>query len=154
MSTKTEFKAGDVVRYDTGQDRHCREGMAIAEARLDGVVLFDTYWGTPGDRHLLTYDELAAAQVLFNLDDYDEFDRYSHVAPAKWMTYRPGDRETVTSQHGLQVRWFIRKGAEPDLQTQIENACEAYVDAESKLQSAERRAAAAWRDLAELEAKR
>lgn len=154
-STRTEFKPGDVVRYDTGMDRHCREGWAIAEARLDSVVLFDTFWGTPGDRHLLTYDELGTAEVVFNLDDYDELDQYRrHKSAATWKTYRPEDRETVTSQHGLQVRWFVRKGAEPDLQTQIENACEAYVEAQSKLRSAEADVRYAWQVLAELEAKR
>ena len=126
--------------------------MAIAEARLDGVILFDTYWRTPGDRHLLTYEELATAEVLFNLDDYDELTE--RESTSRWEMYKPADRQRITSQHGLVVRWFIRTGAEPDLQTQIENACEAFLDARSKLQSAENRVAVAWRDLAELEAKR
>lgn len=155
-TTRTEFKPGDVVRYETPGHRstHCREGMAIAEARLDGVVLFDTYWGTPGDRHLLTYEELGTAELVFNLADYDELDRYQHSSPARWKTYKPEDRETVTSQHGLQVRWFVRKDAEPDLATQIENAREVLADAESKLESAEWRVRGAKRDLEQLEAKR
>lgn len=148
---KTAFKPGDVVRYDV-EDRHCREGMAIAEARLDGVVLFDTYWRTPGDRHLLTFDELATAEVVFNLDDYVELTERQSVD--RWEMYKPADRERITSQHGLVVRWFIREGAEPDLQTQIENACEAYVEAQSKLRSAEASVRYAWQVLEQLEAKR
>lgn len=152
MSTKTEFKPGDVVRYDTGTERHCLEGMAIAEARLAGVVLYDTYWRTPGDRHLLTYDELATAEVVFNLDDYDELTE--RESAARWEMYKPADRERVTSQHGLVVRCFIRKGAEPDLETQIEYARKVVEDAAHKLASARRSLDAAFRDLAELEAKR
>lgn len=149
MTTKTEFKPGDVVRYDTGTERHCREGMAIAEARLDGVVLFDTYWRSYGDRHLLTYDELATAEVVFNLDDYDELTE--REAAAKWEMYKPADREKVTSQHRLVVRWFIRQGAQPDLSTQIDNARQGVADAYEKLRSAEFGVQLAWAELKRLE---
>jgi hypothetical protein len=152
VTTRTEFKPGDVVRYDRGAVRHCREGMAIAEARLDGVVLYDTYWRTPGDRHLLTYDELATAEVLFNLDDYDELTE--RESSARWEMYKPADRQTITSQHGLVVRCFIRAGAEPDLETQIGNAQREVDDAERKLKTAQWQLDVARRDLAELEAKR
>jgi len=128
--------------------------MAIAKERDDGFVyLADTYWTS--ENHVLTEEEVASAELLFNLADYDELDRYRrHESAATWKTYRPEDRETVTSQHGLQTRWFVRKGAEPDLQTQIENACEAYLEAQSKLRSAEADVRYAWQVLAELEAKR
>lgn len=149
--TRTEFKAGDVVRYDAAE-RHCREGMAVAETRLDGVVLFDTFWRSAGDRHLLTYDELATAEVVFNLDDYDELTERQSVD--RWEMYKLADRETITSQHGLVVRWFVRTGAAPDLQMQIENACVAFLDAQSKLQWAEVRVTNAWLALEQLEAKR
>jgi hypothetical protein len=151
VTTKTEFKPGDVVRYDTA-DRHCREGLAVAEARLDGVVLFDTYWRSHGDRHLLTYDELATAEVVFNLDDYDELTE--RESAARWEMYKLADRETITSQHGLVVRCFVRAGAEPDLQMQIENACVAFLDAQSKLRWAEVRVTNAWLALEQLEAQR
>jgi hypothetical protein len=153
VTAATTFKPGDVVRYDVAE-RHCREGMAIAKERAGGgVVLVDTFWQSSGE-HVLTDDELTTAEMVFNLADYDELDRYWHESAAKWKTYAPADRETITSQHGLQVRWFVRKGALPDLQTQIENACEAFLDAQTKLRSAEFRAEVAWRDLAELEARR
>lgn len=152
--TKTEFKAGDVVRYETltMPSRHCREGWAIARTRDDdSVYLLDTFWGS-GDTHVLTDEEIATAELMFNLADYDELDRYrSHESRAKWETYRPADRETVTSQHGLQVRWFIRKGAQPDLATQIDNARQGVADAYEKLRSADFGVELAWAELKRLE---
>lgn len=149
---KTAFKLGDVVQYDV-EDPHCREGMAIAKQREDGrTYLADTYWSS--ENHILSEAEVASAELVFNLADYDELDQYRHESAAKWKTYAPADRERITSQHGLQVRWFIRKGASPDLQTQIENACEAYVEAQSKLRSAEADVRYAWQVLSELEAQR
>lgn len=152
-NTRTDFKPGDVVRYEPLErpSRHCREGMAIAEARLDGVVLFDTYWRTSGDRHLLTYDELGTSEVVFNLDDYDELDQSRHGAADTWRKYSPDDRQVITSQHGLVRRFFIREGAQPGLTTQIENAREAVVEAERKLSSAQFSLDCARRDLARLE---
>lgn len=153
--TKTAFKPGDVVRYETltMPSRHCREGQAIAEEWKGRIVLLDTFWGS-SDRHVLTDDEIDTAELVFNLKGYDELDRYSHESPAKWKRFKPVDRETVTSQHGLQIRWFVRKGATPDLQTQIENACEEYLNAQSKLRSAEENVTRAWQTLQGLETDR
>ena len=148
VATKTEFKPGDVVRYEAPSG-WCREGTAIT--REDGILV-DTYW--LNDNHVLTDEEIVTAELVFNLADYDELDRYQRNSAEIWKTYSPTDRETVTSQHGLQVRWFVRKGARPDLQTQIENARQALTDAESKLQSAEARVRGARRDLEQLESKR
>lgn len=153
--TKTEFKAGDVVRYETldRPDRHCREGMAIAKAGGNGrVLLVDTFWASFSESHTLTAEEVATAEPVFNLADYDELDRSRHGAAEKWKTYAPADREVVTSQHGLQVRWFIRKGVEPDLATQIDNARDAVGDAYEKLRRAEHGVEYALRSLALLEA--
>lgn len=117
----SDFIPGDVIRYTPGDGHHCREGMAIVAQQQ----AFDTFWSGYGDRHLLTADELATAELLFNLADFDELDGNSrHMNEAKWNTYATDDRQLVTSQHGLQKRWFIRKGAEPSWQQQIANARE------------------------------
>ena len=148
----TEFKADDVVRYTSERrDRWCREGTAIACG--DDAILVDTFWGGYGsDSHVLTPDERATAEVLFNIADYDELDRYNHGSEGTWRKYAPGDRTVITSQHGLQRRWFVRKGAQPNLPTQIQNAREAVAQAEEKLSSAQWWLDSARRELAELEA--
>jgi hypothetical protein len=147
VTTKTGFKPGDVVRYEAPRG-WCREGTAITG---DDGRLVDTYW--LNDNHVLTDEEIATAELVFSLGDFDELDRWrSHESRAKWEQYSPADRETVTSQHGLQVRWFVRKGAQPDLATQIENARQAVADAYEKLRNAERDVDYARRKLARLEA--
>lgn len=138
MST---YRPGTVVRYTPTRERHdprwCREGTAIANEQ---GVLVDTYWCSGGDSHVLRRDdELASVEVLFHIDDYDELDRYGRGTPAVWETYHPDDRRRVTSQHGLQARYFVRKGATPDLETQIANAREAVREAEAEVEGAERR---------------
>jgi hypothetical protein len=151
VTTKTEFKPGDVVRYDVA-DRWCREGTAIAATWKDQVVLLDTYWQS-SDQHRLTDDEVATAELLFNLADFDELPSGRHLGSSgKWMQYSPADRKRITAQHGLVVRYFIRKGAQPDLATQIENARQAVADAYEKLRNAERDVDYARRKLARLEA--
>lgn len=151
--TKTEFKPGDVVRYDTAQNHHCREGMAIARQRPDGsVVLLDTYWRSSGDEYVLSEADLATVKQVFNLADYDEL--AERGSAEKSASYNPADRQTITSQHGLVVRRFIRKGAQPDLETQIENAQRLVDIAERTVESAKFTLECARRDLAELEAKR
>ena len=136
-----EFDAhpGTVVRYRPDPSRHdprwCREGMAIADAR---GFLFDTYWASGGDSHRLLPIERDTIEVLFYLSDYDELDRYSNVSKGVWATYAPDDRRLVTSQHGLIRRWFVRKGARPDLGTQIANAEEKVRDCEEAVRAAQR----------------
>ena len=143
-STETRWKVGDVVSYQPGPAfkgqtdvRWCREGTAIAVARADrSVMLVDTYWGTMSDAHMLADAEIETAELLFNLDDYDELDRYGRGSSYTWEKYAPTDRERVTSQHGLQVRWFVRKGASEDYGTKVQNARDRLADAESDLDSA------------------
>lgn len=142
-----EFRPGDVVRYDL-TERHCREGMAIAYERHGKVILLDTFWGGYGDRHMLTDDEIATAELIFNVNDYDELDEYSRSSPAAWSKYAPADRQLITSQHGLQKRWFTRKGAVEDWPTQIDNARSELEERESEAASASRRVEWARNDLA------
>lgn len=160
-STKNAFRVGDVLRYTPqprfqGQadTRWCREGTALATERRDGsTLILDTYWGSMSDAHVLTDAELATAELIFNVGDYDELDQYRSGSREQWLRYAPEDRQRITSQHGLQCRWFIRKDASESLATQIENAREAVRDAEGKVESAQWRLDWAKRDLAELEAK-
>lgn len=107
--------------------------------------LVDSYWYSGGDA--LSAEEVAVAQFQFNLADYDEVGSES-----KWSRHNPTDRQRITRQHGLSVRWLVRKGAQPDLATQIDNARQAVADAYEKLRSAEFGVELAWAELNRLEA--
>jgi hypothetical protein len=131
------FKPGDVVRYNPAQ-HHCREGIAIAYERGNKVVLLDTFWGGYDDRHMPHADELADAELQFNINDYDELAEYSHSSRGQWEKYAPDDREVITSQHGLQRRYFVRKGACEHWPTQIDNARSKLEECESEAASAQR----------------
>ena len=159
VGDETKWQAGDVVHYEPGPAfpgqtdvRWCREGTAIAGANRDGsVTLVDTYWGIrDGQSHALTDDELATAELRFNLADYDELNRYDRGARQEWEKYAPADRERVTSQHGLQSRWFVRKGAAEDHATIVQNARDRLAEAESALESARYSVESRLRDLDEL----
>lgn len=120
-----DLNVGDVLRYTPEDGRWCREGMALVSQYPSSSLLraHDTYWGSSGDRHLLTDDELQTAELIFNVMDYDEIGSNSrHMDEAKWSTFAETDRQLITSQHGLQKRWFVRKGAEPSWEQQIKNA--------------------------------
>lgn len=150
----TSFRVGDVVHYTSEREsRWCREGTAIAIERWGRVVLVDTYWNHLGSEdHVLTDAELATIRPMFNLGDFDELNQYDNGSRTTWEKYAPEDRERTTSQHGLQSRWFIRKGAQPHLPTQIENQREVVERIKSNLESAERQLAYEQNRLAELEA--
>lgn len=145
MST---FKTGDVLRY-VPRRYHCKEGTAFVTER--GTPL-DTYWGPGGNGEYghLRPEELATAEVVFNVNDYDALDIYANQSRATWLTYHPDDRGRITSQHGLQEALFVRKGATPDLATQIQNARDRVDEAESRVQLAEHILESRRRELAEL----
>jgi hypothetical protein len=150
----TGFRAGDVVKYvpaDRFDRWWCREGTAIATQRDGDIILVDTYWGSGSDNHVLRDDETATATLKFNLGDFDELPSRPGVRLA-WGKYAPADRELIPSQHGLQCRYFIRKGAAESLPTQVENATQALIDAESELRSAQWRVESRAKELAELRA--
>lgn len=112
--------------------RHCREGMAVEQEYYDGsVFLTDTFWGTCDD-NVLTEDEQATAVLLFDTDGCEPVPDGHDI-----RDYAEADRFAITHQHGLQRELYIRKGATPDLDTQIENARQALEDARSTLRSAE-----------------
>jgi hypothetical protein len=143
------FNPGDVLSYVPTRD-HCREGTAwVNEA---GVAL-DTYWRAYGDgeSHVLTRSEINTATIVFNVADFDALDRYLSTSRETWETYAPDDRARITSQHGLQEVLLIRKGAQPDLPTQIANAQREVERAEAEVRSAEHTLERHRQDLAELE---
>lgn len=147
-----EGAEGQVVRYLPDRSRHdphwCREGMAISD---HNGRFIDTYWTGGGDSHVLNAAELATVEHLFWLDDYREVRTPSgRGTPSEWETYAEGDRQRVTSQHGLCVRYFIRNGAQPDMPTQIANAEERVRVAEGAVRSAEWGLENARRRLSEL----
>lgn len=129
-----QFRPGDVLAY-VSIESHCREGTAYVQ---DSGAAIDTYWRPSGggDSHRLTESELATASVSFNVNDYDLLERYVSSSRKTWETYRPEDRAQITSQHGLQASLFVRRGAEPHLDTQIENAEAAVLAAEREANSA------------------
>lgn len=109
----------DVYRYQPSRERHdpnwCREGMAI---ETDTGKVIDTYWDLSARDvmvdHYLTGEELAGAELVANLDDFEPFYRNStHYNSAGYDGYAESDRLTITSQHGLTQHRFIRKGATP-----------------------------------------
>src|SRR5438128_394492 len=109
-SVSLTFAPGDVLWYARERD-HCREGLALVQD--DGRAI-DTFWALRyGDSHALTPDELATAEVRFNVNGYDALDPYSKASRATWETYHPADRGRISSQHGLQEELFVRRGATP-----------------------------------------
>lgn len=138
------FKPGDVLRYQP-DERHCREGMAIIN---DSGRALDTFWWYSGDEHLLTSNELATAELEFNLNDYNQADGSTrHIQKGKWEKYAPSDRGLITSQHGLQPHYYVRKGAVEDWATQINNARQKVDDAVAMAKSAQRQVGYAREDL-------
>jgi hypothetical protein len=135
-----DLRAGDVVRYEP-ENRWCQDGYAIAEERGDRVVLVDTYWiSGPSVVRAESYE------VLFNLGDYEEKPR------SAWETFAPADRQYIPKHSGYQTVLLVRKGATPDLSTQIENARELVSEAEDEVRSAQWGLDFARRELAQLEA--
>jgi len=127
------YEPGDVLDYISEREfNHCRECCAVV---VDDGRAVDTFWGFPnmhGDSHVLTDRELATAGRRFRLGDYREVRHES-----EWLTFAPTDRQVVTSQQGLQARYYVRAGAEPSLATQIDNARAAVERAESDVRCAE-----------------
>ena len=139
-----------VLTYTPEGSTWCREGWATEQS--NGV--FDTYWTTTGSEHRLTEAEIANATFQFDTDDFDELDQYQYGVKDRWATFAETDRRYIPSQHGLALRYFVRKGAQPDLETQIANAQEHLRSMESGLVTARLRVKGAKESLAELIAQR
>lgn len=130
----------NVYTYTPAQ-RHCREGWAT---KVEHRVYLDTFWGCGGNGHRLTDIEIESLVLQFNTDDYIELDENARGIRDVWLTYNLDDRRSIPSQHGLQRRYFVRKGSAPDRLTMIENAVEKVREAKREAESAQR-----WVDLAE-----
>jgi len=139
--TQSAMRPGDVFRYQP-ESTWCHDGWAIAEERRDGrVVLVDTYWGASGG----TVVNPREPEFQFNLSDYET------KRNGEWERYAPADRRYIPQHSGYQTVLLVRKGATPDLTTEIENARERVTEAEQNVSSAEWSLKMARRDLAELE---
>jgi hypothetical protein len=141
------MSAGDVYTY-TPTQRHCREGLAIEDER---GRLHDWFWGSSRDPMLDKVVPRDAADLTFvaNLNDYELTPRDGCESNRE---YARKDRLVITSQHGLQRTYYVRKGAKPDLATKVENARAELRDAEEKARQAQRNVEWAQKDLANLEA--
>jgi len=146
------MRDGDVVRYMSERpDRWCREGLAVTKKIGGQTRLVDTYWEMydPWVSHVLTDDEMATAEHLFNVSDYRAL---TGSEERRWKEYRPEDRQEITSQHGLVRTLYVRIGSEPDVATKVQNARDDVAEAEEAVRSAESRLDGARRWLAHLEA--
>ena len=147
MNEQPKFKVGEFYEYSP-KTVWCREG--IAEVIERGV--FDTYWGhNPSDSSPLSPEEKATAVLLFDSSEYDELDRYCSSSRHRWEQFHPSERKKTTEQHGCHKRWFIKKGAEPDIGTRINNAKARLSEAEQELKSAQWRVESRTKELEELQ---
>lgn len=122
----THLLAGDVLEYNEHPlDRRVRPKMAVVTA--DGV--------SP-----ISDAELNGAVLLFNRNDYVLVagPSRSKAEPSLWLSFKPGDRQRLTIANGNAVAYYVKKGAQPDLDTQIEN--QQQVIGQARLKAAEARA--------------
>jgi hypothetical protein len=139
------MSVNDVYTY-TPKQHHCHEGLAIEDERGN---LIDWFWGNSRDSMLDKHVRRDAEdlKLIANLGDYELTPRDGRESNRE---YAPNDRLVITSQHGLQRTYYIRKGAMPDLPTRIENARYALREAESAASSAKFQVEYAQSVLAEL----
>lgn len=146
------MKDGDVLSYTPDQSRFsprwCREGMAVVRAvkRTDGerLLALDTYWHS-GDEHVLLPVELGSASVLFNLADVRPLERNE-----TYTDFAPGDRFTITHQHGLQRDHYVRLGALPHYPSRVRAQVELVRARRAASESAARAVEWAEKDLRRL----
>lgn len=105
-----------VFRYTIEGSHHAREGWAVEIAPGD---FRDTYWSS--DRYRLNVREVETLDFQFDTDDFEPITgNYGSGIPPHWTEYAPEDRARIPSQKGLRTTWYLRRGASPDLDTQIE----------------------------------
>lgn len=134
------FAPGDVVRY-TPENRWCHHGIAVVQDDGHGR---DTYWGN-GPECYVAPSELVGGELIFRMGEFREA-----ANEGEWEKYAPADRGHLP-MGGYPERFFVRIDAEPDLETQIQNARAALQAAEDKVWSAVRAVKWAAEDLAKLE---
>jgi hypothetical protein len=142
QKAEARFNPGDVIRY-VPRTSHCRHGIAVIDERGDGR---DTYWGD-GEYSYVDPERLADGEFMFHLP------AYRLVEENEWLKYAEEDRQAFP-MGGYPRRLFVRSAAEPDLETQIQNARGKLAEAERELEAAGRSIRWATEDLVKLEAKR
>lgn len=140
------MSSGDVYTY-TPEQHHCLEGLAVENER---GKLIDWFWGGDVIGNQIVSPDVADLEKVANLNDYEPTPRNGRESN---KDYAPEDRLTLTSQHGLQRTYYVRKGAIPDLATRIENARWDLAEAESDARVAQRRVERAQEALNQLEVK-
>lgn len=139
-----------VFQYTVEGSRHAREGWAVEIAPGD---FRDTYWSS--DRYKLNVREVETLVFQFDTDDFEPITgNYGSGIPPIWTEYATEDRARIPSQHGLKPTWYLRKGASPDLDTQIEAQRDVLEREESNLRSVQARRDGAQEKLRELLAQR
>lgn len=138
------MSAGDVYTY-TPKSRHCMEGLAVENER--GIII-DWFWSGDAVGNQAVSPGAEDLTKIANLSDYDLTPMNGRKSN---KDYAPEDQLVLTSQHGLRRTYYIRKGAEPDLTTKIENARKRLEQAESDARSAQFQVERAREDLDRLE---
>jgi len=132
-----------VFQYTVEGSNHAREGWAVEIGPGD---FRDTYWSS--DRYRLNVREVETLEFRFDTDDFEQITgNYGTGVPPHWKEYASEDRGRIPSQNGLSTMWFIRKGASPDLETQIRAQRADLEQEESSLRSVQARRDAAQRRL-------
>lgn len=139
-----------VFRYTIEGSRHAREGWAVEIGPGD---FRDTYWSS--DRYQLGVKEVESLEFQFDTEDFEPIiGDYGSGIPPIWTEYASEDRARIPSQHGLRSTWYLRRGASPDLDTQIRAQREILEREESSLRSVQARRDSAQARLKELLAQR
>lgn len=144
------MKPGEVYSY-IPKSYWCHEGTAIV---AQNGQLVDTYWGIDANpyEYAISCEEAHTATLLFDTADFDQLDKWRQSeSKSRWEQFVPGDRQRVTSQHGLQVVYFLRNGAHRSLATRIANAQRDLEFAKDELQSAQYCVDLCTEELAELQ---
>jgi len=110
-----------------------REGWA---AEIEPGLFRDTYSEVDGTE--LVEWEIEGLHFQFDTDEFDELTGNSDgSAPAIWGTYSSENRGFIPSAAGTVHRWFIRKGANPDMSYEIARQRREVAEAEQALGLAE-----------------
>ena len=123
-----ELKLNMIFRYGAGA--WCRHGLATVVQWGNHLVATDTYWRDP-NMHMLSPTELAAAELLGNLDDYRKSSR------DECDTYLDEDVIFIPIG-GTSEKWFVRASAKPDKARTVQQLDWKIESAESKIRSTQR----------------
>jgi len=135
-----------VFQYIIEGSHHAREGWAVEISPGD---YRDTYWSS--DRPKLNAQEIESLKFQFDTDDFEQISgNYGSGVPPIWREYASEDRGRIPSQNGLRTSWWLRRGAGPDLDTQIRAQRETLEGARQDLRAVQARFDGAQEKLTEL----